>query len=107
MANVSLLRNNYAANGIADAGVIDAVICTDFLPVFGLTVGVFSGETGSVVVSLNPQVSGTAGNSNGGEPAFAGKDVFIPAEAMTINGKTNRLYITSTSGSVNYWVSGY
>jgi hypothetical protein len=107
MATVNLVRNNYTANGSATAGTVDPVVCVDFFPTFGLTVGVFEGETGSVVVSLNPALSGTEGESNGGEPAFAGKDVFIPADVMLINGRTNTIYVTSTSGTVNYWVSGY
>jgi hypothetical protein len=107
MATVNLVRNNYTANGSVTAGTVDSVVCTDFLPAFGLTVGVFAGEEGSVVVSLNPAVSGTVGAAAGGEPAFAGKDVFLPAEMMTANGRVTTIYVTSTSGTVNYWVSGY
>lgn len=104
MANVNISTATYAANGSVDTAAADAVILTNFTPAFGITVGVFKGETGTVMVSVNPALSEAPGNANGGEPAFDGKDVFVPAEALQ-NAKSNRIFVRSTSGTVNYWVT--
>lgn len=105
MANVSLTRTKYAVGGTASSSAADAVIIDGFFPTFGVTVGVYKGEADSVVVSLNSALSGTAGNANCGEPAYDGKDVFIPADALINAGKAMTVYVRATTGDVEYWVT--
>lgn len=109
MSTLNVSTETWAANGTAVAGTVTAVVCTNTDPAYGFTVGVFKDETGTVVVSTRAALSGTAGNANGGEPAFDGKDVFVPAAALgnAVDGpaRSRTIYVTALSGSVNYWVT--
>ena len=105
MATINLSRTKYATSGTAGTSEADIIVLDGFFPTYGVTVGVYNGEADQVVVSLNADLSGTLGNANCGEPAFDGKDVFIPAEAFVNAGKVTRLYVRSPSGNVEYWVT--
>lgn len=109
MSTVNTSTKTWSANGAAVAGTVTKVECTNTDPSYGFTVGVFKDEAGTVVVSTNPSLSGTAGNAAGGEPAFDGKDVFVPREALqaAIDGTavSRAIYVTALSGTVNFWVT--
>ena len=107
MATVSITAGMGGANGIATAGTVDQITCANFIPPTGFMVGVFPGEVGEVVVSVNPNLVGTAGDLNGGEPGYDGRDVIVTkSQLVRSGGKDNKtIYITALAGSVPYWVT--
>ena len=110
MATVNISAANYAANGAAGTGSADVITITTPIVsnkslVYGMTIGVFKDEAESILVSMNSSLSGTPGNAAGGEPAYDGKDVFIPVEALLHKNVVQPVYVISTSGTVNYWVT--